>query len=116
MIDDISLELNTIETEDDFFQLGQSQNFKYYQVHDHIRNKLYPTSYHEPGIVYNAKVHLDQLGKQHQRKSYMFFSLLGDLGGVRELIVLSFGILLLPISEHSFIMKAAKFLFFARTS
>jgi hypothetical protein len=46
----------------------------------------------------------------------MFFNLLGDLGGVKELIVLIFGIFLLPISEHSFILKAAKFLFIARTS
>ena len=64
------------------------------------RNKLYPTSFHEPGIVYNAKIILDQIGHTHERKSYMFFSLLGDLGGVRELFVLSFGILLLPISKH----------------
>jgi hypothetical protein len=46
----------------------------------------------------------------------MFFDLLGDLGGVRELFVISFGIFLLPISGHIFIMNAAKYLFFARTS
>ena len=46
----------------------------------------------------------------------MFFDLLGDLGGVRELFVISFGIFLLPISEHAFVMKASKYLFFARTS
>lgn len=67
-------------------------------------------------MVYNARIGLDQLGRQHSRKSYMFFDLLGDLGGVRELFIISFGIFLLPISEHSFVMKAAKYLFFARTS
>jgi hypothetical protein len=46
----------------------------------------------------------------------MFFDLLGDLGGVRELAIICFGIFLMPIAEHSFIMKAAKYLFFARTS
>ena len=46
----------------------------------------------------------------------MFFDLLGDLGGVRELFVISFGIFLLPISGHIFVMNAAKYLFFARTS
>jgi len=30
MVDDISLELNTVETEDDFFQLGQSNHYEYY--------------------------------------------------------------------------------------
>ena len=59
MIDDLSLQLNTIETEDDFIQLGQSQSFEFYQVREHIRNKLYPTAFHEPGIVYNAKFILD---------------------------------------------------------
>jgi len=46
MIDDISLELNTVDTEDDFIQLGQYKYYEYYQVANHIRNKLYPTSYH----------------------------------------------------------------------
>ena len=46
MVDDISLELNTVETEDDFFQLGQSMHWEYYQVAHHIRNKLFPTSFH----------------------------------------------------------------------
>ena len=59
MIDDISLELNTVDTEDDFIQLGQYKYYEYYQVANHIRNKLYPTSYHEPGIVYNARIGLD---------------------------------------------------------
>tara|TARA_B110000285_G_C14885805_1_gene496111 strand:- start:518 stop:790 length:273 start_codon:yes stop_codon:yes gene_type:complete len=46
----------------------------------------------------------------------MLFDLIGDLGGVKELIILSFGWFLFPMSEHSFIMKAAKHLFLARTS
>ena len=53
---------------------------------------------------------------KHDRKSYMFFGLLGDLGGVMQLIMLGFGLIMYPISEHQFTMKASRFLFFARTS
>jgi len=42
--------------------------------------------------------------------------LLGDLGGVTEIVMLSFGFLMYPLSEHSFILKAAKKLFLARTN
>ena len=43
------------------------------------------------------------------------FDLIGDLGGVAEVIILCFNFLILPISEHSFILQAAKKLFYART-
>ena len=46
---------------------------------------------------------------------YNYFDLLGDLGGVTEIILLVFGFFLLPISKHSFILKATKKLFLART-
>ena len=32
--------------------------------------------------------------------------LVGDLGGVLEILILIFGVMLLPISEHSFVIKA----------
>ena len=41
---------------------------------------------------------------QHERTIYSFFDLLGDLGGVTEVIMVSFGFMLFPISEHSFIL------------
>lgn len=49
------------------------------------------------------------------RAIYNIFDLLGDLGGVSEVLGIVFGALLLPISEHSFIMDAMKRFFFART-
>lgn len=42
--------------------------------------------------------------------------LLGDLGGVTEVIMICFGFMIYPISEHSFYMKAFKKLFIAKTS
>ena len=52
---------------------------------------------------------------KHQRRIYGYLDLLGDLGGVTEVIMIVFGIFLFPISKHSFIIKATKKLFMART-
>ena len=42
--------------------------------------------------------------------------LLGDLGGVTEVIMIIFGFILYPISEHSYTLKAIKRLYLARTN
>jgi hypothetical protein len=41
---------------------------------------------------------------------------LGNIGGVFELLLLIFGFFIMPVSEHSFYLEAAKKLYFARTS
>ena len=41
--------------------------------------------------------------------------LLGDLGGVTEVMMIVFCFILLPISEHSFVVKSMKKLYIART-
>jgi len=38
----------------------------------------------------------------HGRRIYAILDFFGDLGGVLEIILLGFGALLLPISEHSY--------------
>jgi hypothetical protein len=40
---------------------------------------------------------------------------LSDLGGVIQILYTLFGILLLPISEHSYVIKAIQKLFMAQT-
>ena len=49
------------------------------------------------------------------RAIYSLFDLLGDLGGVTEVLLIMFGAILYPISEHSFVMDAMKRFFLART-
>jgi hypothetical protein len=66
--------------------------------------------------MYNIVLLLGQTGVGHSRRKYGLFDLLGDLGGVLEVIMIVFGIFLFPISEHSFMLKAANKLFFARTN
>jgi hypothetical protein len=67
-------------------------------------------------LLQNIVLLLDQTGIEHSRRKYALFDLLGDLGGVTEVIMIFFGIFLYPISEHSFVIKAAKKLFYARTN
>ena len=51
----------------------------------------------------------------HNRVVYGWLDLLGRLGGVTNVMMILFGSFLFPISKHSFILKAAKKLFIART-
>jgi len=60
-------------------------------------------------VLHNEKI-------THTRKVYGVLDLLGDFGGVTEVIMLCFGFFLYPIAEHSFILKATKRLYLARTS
>ena len=46
---------------------------------------------------------------------YGFLDLLGDLGGVTEILAICFGFMLYPFSEHFFILDATKQIFMAKT-
>ena len=52
----------------------------------------------------------------HKRRVYNFIDFMGDIGGLLEIAMIFFGFFLYPISYHSFIIKAAKKMFFARSS
>ena len=60
-------------------------------------------------------VFLNEEGVNYQRDAYNILGVLGDLGGIVEVIMIIFGFFLFPISEHSFYLKAARMLYFART-
>lgn len=67
------------------------------------------------GDLFNSIIWLQAEQQSHERSIYGWIDLLGDLGGVTEVIMICFGFFLFPISEHSYILKASKKLFFART-
>jgi|TARA_B110000285_G_C15064504_1_gene584339 hypothetical protein len=52
---------------------------------------------------------------EHKRKIFGWFGLLGKLGGITNIFMIFLGGIMHPISEHSFILKASKKLFIART-
>jgi hypothetical protein len=66
--------------------------------------------------LFHTTLVLDQQAVMHERYIYNFFDLMGDLGGVKEVIMICFAIFLLPVSEHSFILKATKKLYMANTT
>jgi hypothetical protein len=53
---------------------------------------------------------------KHSRRVFGWFDLLGRLGGITNVMMILFGMFVYPISEHSYILKAAKKLFIARSA
>ena len=53
---------------------------------------------------------------EHEREVFNFMDLIGNLGGVMELLTLLIGWFILPVSEHSFILKAFQKLYLAKTN
>ena len=51
----------------------------------------------------------------HKREIFNAIDLIGELGGVIEIFIITFSVFLGPISYFSFILKATKALFLART-
>ena len=53
---------------------------------------------------------------EHTREAYDVTDLIGDLGGVLEVMISFIGIFLFPISRHSFSLKILEKLFLARSN
>jgi hypothetical protein len=66
-------------------------------------------------IIFSSVTWLNNESTKFSRQVYNIFDLLGDLGGVTEVIMITFGFFLFSVSEHSFHMTAIKKLFFVRT-
>jgi len=69
----------------------------------------------KPNLIYILSVFLSEKGVHHKRIVYNFLDVMGDIGGVFEITMIVFGVVFIPIAEHSFIMTAARQMFFART-
>lgn len=53
---------------------------------------------------------------EHERERYNFLNLIGDMGGVFEILLILFGSIASPVSEYSFIAKAISKLYLSRTT
>ena len=51
----------------------------------------------------------------HERDVFNVLDLIGEMGGVIEILIIVFGVLIFPISRQSFILNASSQLFKART-
>ena len=64
------------------------------------------------GAVFQSIVIRDNQRIYHSRAIYNFLDLLGDLGGIVEIVSIVLGLFLFQISYHSYITKAISRLFF----
>jgi hypothetical protein len=58
-------------------------------------------------LLYKSSVWLHSEQYKLTRQIYNIFDLLGDLGGVTEVIMIVFGFILFSFSEHSFYLTAS---------
>ena len=113
------LKMNIINTMDDYVNLGfYSYIGEFYDIGKMIDRPIIKSS-NKAGtedLIYKSTMILHNESLKITRQIYNIFDLLGDLGGVTEVIMIVFGFFLFSISEHSFYLTALTKLFFARTS
>lgn len=113
------LRVNDIETQESWLQLGQFDAYRFFDIQKVLKKTQFRSVNDETPELkdsyYMTILFMDQVTIQHGRRIYSLFDLLGDLGGVTEVIMICFGFMLYPISEHSFYLKAFKKLFIAKT-
>ena len=69
-----------------------------------------------PGLVFQSDLYFDEHGMTHMRSIYGLFDLLGDIGGVFELVTRVTSIFVFSISYHSFTLASIKKLFLVKTT
>lgn len=52
---------------------------------------------------------------EYERQIYSFLDLIGDMGGILDILISVIGIFIFPSTEFSFIIKALQKLYLART-
>jgi hypothetical protein len=65
--------------------------------------------------IYQTKLYRDNFKVNHDRMIYGLIDLLGDLGGVLEIVLLVTGFFLNNIAEHSFYTNSISKLYMANT-
>ena len=64
----------------------------------------------------NIYIGFDSGLNEYKREVYNLLDLMGDLGGVLEVMIFVCGIMLYPISEHSFVLKALNLLYLVKSN
>ena len=101
---------NQVESYENLINFEDFDEYKFYDIAK-INQKDYPVTYNdlsntEKGSLYQTVLYRDNSQVLHERAVYGFLDLLGDLGGVMEIILLCFGIFLSPLSEFAFTLKS----------
>mgnify|MGYP001094581193 CR=1 FL=1 len=65
--------------------------------------------------LFECEIMLDEEEAKQHRTVYGILDLLGDVGGIMDILIIIFGVFLFPLSHHSFLDTATKKFFYART-
>jgi hypothetical protein len=106
---DSYLKLFWPDTEGEFYNV---ENFEQSQF-----NRKY--SEHVTGFtdsLFKFTLSLSTASIENSREIYSLLDLLGDLGGVTDVLIFIIGIFIFPISQHSFTMRYLQKMFLVRTS
>lgn len=86
-------------TQDSYLRLGQySYIGTFYQIGQILSRPMISEA--SPNELFNCVFWLQPEQAVHERTIFGILDLLGDLGGVTEVIIIIFGFFLYPISEH----------------
>ena len=85
----------------------------FFQIVSSIQTNKYGKA--NPNKLLEIEYRLGPEVNLNTRRVFGWFDLLGKLGGVTNVMMLIFGFMIYPISEHSYVLKVAKKLFIVRT-
>ena len=88
--------------------------YTFYDVGQTVQYQQVPEV--EAGNLFTTIIYLSDEMTFFSRQIYSILDLLGEFGGITEVVMLLSGFYLYSISEHSFVIKALQKLFIARTS
>ena len=105
-----------MEMYDSFIDTGiPSHEYEFYEPI--ITQSMYAkTQTKMPSLIYSQVIAISDQQVVHERKVYGILDLLGEMGGVLDILVSILGIFLFLITEYSFILKALEKLYLAKTS
>ena len=110
------LRKNDITTEDSLFSTDETTfTHLMYDVDELKSEKAFPRTDQNSQMVFNNIYMVQQYGIKHVRQVYDLLDLFGDLGGVFEVFKTIILMFILPISEHIFILRTLKRLFYVKT-
>lgn len=110
------LRKNDYELEDDFFQFEYTGTGTYYDIGKQFSRPLTKINEKDKRLLAQTKLFEMRESVLQARSIYNLFDLLGDLGGVTEIVMITFGTFLFPVSEFSFFVEAMKRFFLASTT
>jgi len=80
--------------EGNFFDIGSKK------LEEYIQQDQYPNT------LFTFALFMAETKLSHSRKAYGLLDLMGDMGGIIEVLTFGCSFFINPISEHSFILKA----------